>query len=854
MGLKFLNCILLVSILVIGCTRPQQDVFQEKPIEAPDFVRVKPDSLTRPKVISETSSNGVSTDSGTASGPQLSYTEEPSNYFEDAQIIYDFAQEHQLRNVRLKLRSDMISLYKGGRHTSGVLFSQSPFAELFIAQAKPKFLEATKDLENLFEQQKQIILNTLSRVNSELVLPPAPISLSSGISYIAHFLSRFETYARADKTLHDELKLGLYKGLSEKFWVKLPLAQQQIAKYQGTPQLHEAIQNLLQFMSTFEVAVDADDSAKLAEATELGQVLNRELTAQETLSMLVDLWETLPPAEREANFGAVSPELHEYLSKSSEQKRDCLKSPNCKKLFTRLAKQLFILPAIKKHGIEKIQSAIQSAAFQELQAAIHDSILASIRNLPSRIYNEVSAELDREQAKYMNIRNNFDDFARRELQQWFEVTYGRRTIPALEDSSLDMAAKLRLRKRSSSMTFQPKVFGDALAASEILFNVNDSHSRLLAWTRVNQLLANGGFSKANGNSFPTLARAVGRKQSFLNVERGVLSDSVLGYFTGANLSGFSAESSRIRPSMTNADYVSLLRGFRKLINVFADWKPSPWSRLTQPLNVADMLSSLDHKDLNQQPLPQDAMLGLAVANYTSYLAGLGSKGSPLFFMCRDGSLAWIAQGQKCSQRTTLVTLGADKTSTVVRTLDHARFLHEILDFVAMIDELEKTKSKYIKNRRGGSQSGIAQLKAAKPKLRDLVLGLSNFLSNVLLTQEGQFIESFDVKKRKAVNDRISLEASLEAIRALIRSSDFFGIEIYRTSARGAFYTLNHMYDPDKGFYRVANGEPSLRSRILAIDTLNALVKIEPDEDTKNQMKELKAQWQRSVQRQLQRSL
>src|SRR5690606_27470406 len=144
--------------------------------------------------------------------------------------------------------------------------------------------------------------------------------------------------------------------------------------------------------------------------------------------------------------------------------------------------------------------------------------------LKERVSDQVDAELK----KFMSYRTNYADFVRNEIQAWFEKEFGVEKIPALEHR---MTNVVRLQKsvversQSTKVETSADVLGAALLANEQLFRKPRAvmlkssmlPAQILGLTRINQLLAHGGFSRADGRPYPALSRKLG-EHAALNIQ------------------------------------------------------------------------------------------------------------------------------------------------------------------------------------------------------------------------------------------------------------------------------------------------------------------------------------------------
>lgn len=702
---------------------------------------------------------------------------------------------------------------------SQIPFSQSPYAELFIAQSKPQFMSATKDLQNEFDKQKTIIMNLLQAMEVQTYTVPLKISLSDSINRMATFISDFETGLNQAASLKPAIRDGIRASLYERFWMKLPEAQALLAQYNNSTQLNSALTALTEFMSRFEIQLEPAEVQKLEQARQVGQTLASPLSDRETLTMLIDIWESLPPEERAAAFATASPELHEFLASRSEKKRDCLKRRSCKNLFLKFARSHVILPKLRKYGLDKIQAQVNTSAIQTLNENVEPAARAALKSLPTRLRTEIFAEIDKEYIRFSGYRENYDNFARSELQTWFEKKFETGTIPFLPQKS----------------PFDPEAFANNLSASGLAMQKYtgqvSNRPNLLGFMVANQILAHGGFDLSGGRAYPSLLSAQGKP---INVQQFSYPRGQFGYKRSDVV------------ELTVAQRNSLLRTFRQTISLLKDWQKNVWDSSVKKIKVGEFFANIPAESVVQEALPKDAFLALAVGNLTSFLYDLDRPQGPLFYMCPEGNLAWVGKTQSCASPTTLVSI-ADlpaRANPVIHAEDHARFLIEVLEFMKLVDQLQQSRSPYLTKRTNGRQSPLAQLRASKAKLTELAVGLSNFLSHVLTSEDGHVCETYDTKSRTCMNTKLSLSQYSATIRALSMTSRHFALEPYAVVAKKAFEHLNSRTLGARRFYNVAQASVSDYAEVLIM--VDAVSQLSPSPELQSTMQALETNTRRRL--------
>ena len=178
----------------------------------------------------------------------------------------------------------------------------------------------------------------------------------------------------------------------------------------------------------------------------------------------------------------------------------------------------------------------------------------------------------------------------------------------------------------------------------------------------------------------------------------------------------------------------------------------------------------------------------------------------------------------------LVDIVNGKRGTVVHLNDAARYLLAVADFLEATEGIEKTQaSPLITPSKGSGTRAVDQLIEARSSLSMLIVGIANFISHELASEDGGLRATFhqDLVKVNAKEPRRALDQAL-AIIALTRAGKVLGKTIYDATALDAYSFMNtKLFNAKTGFYNVSEDTAQMPTPdemvtiLLAGETLRA---------------------------------
>ncbi|MCB0350799.1 MAG: hypothetical protein KDD38_06425, partial [Bdellovibrionales bacterium] len=685
---KVTKLIAILSLLSAGCTKPNE-VTQNHQLS---FEIKNVDREIPLEEIKKIKINNLYSTIGTA---------ELFNYLEES----DSLNKPTRPNTTIEAKEIYAEFYKTPQVTSHVEFENSPYADFIISKSKNDFLSATENLDDFFKTQQELVLAAIASTTSRFDFPKSDITLPEALQKIAGFISAVEIEvlkSSADTAVKESVVQSLY----QKFWLKLPTATASAIKIEATENFASSVQTIQSLIKELDIELTQDQTSELHSAAELGEMLNADLDPQKAFNILIQTWEIMSPDERRNVFGEISPELNFFLSTQKEKNRDCLKNKECKNFVLNFSKNVVILPKIKKYGIENLRQKVETSALERIKSQTSSIATALVTDIPRILEEEVIKGFADEKSRFLGYRSDYDRYVREELKSWYKKTYASKELPALETTNVNIIVNpdeihiMPERLSENYMITSADAIGAALSSTNRLLR-RDSQSQLLGLTRINQLLAHGGFSLYSGKPFPSLMRELfGSGESRTqNIENFFAWPSLFAMPTPATVkSGFQLAEGSVPEDFIILSQSRLLKGFSRMMLAFRDWEPSLLGDMMSTIKVKDFLVHLPASEVNISAFPKEAFLAISLGNAAAILSNLKANGTPLFIMCQDHSVIWADKSTECAQATALagvVDIIKNKRQHKVDTISHAEFLESLIEFLQAAEATKKTKSEYL---------------------------------------------------------------------------------------------------------------------------------------------------------------
>jgi hypothetical protein len=771
---------------------------------------------------------------------------------EDIQALSRFQNSETL----FQLSRDLVNSYRG-EETPSRPFSRSIYADTMIGegepQVKPELDAVSRDLRSAIDA----VFGLLEKSKTAFPWPERIINYNDAIQTADEYV-RWLSDKIPSLNLSPKISRPLQGAIHGEYRRLRPELQNFANKISGSRSFAEAVSTVKSALEKFKVKLDPEIAAQFVKADSLVASLETTRTSQDALSLIIEVWQSIPPGDREAVFKEAAPEFYDFLKGKDEASLKCLASGWCLNPVLEVARRLVILPKISEYGVDKIRNQIDSAARDQLLATVLEAASELLPTVPDLVKTQAMGEAQKYQDLINRVLKNFAGFAKDAFRDWEKENF-RAELRGLDPSRV----KIRIRGRdkirvalpkpgrSGSVTTGAEVLGLSLSlAQEHLPESSDQKAALLE--PINKLLAITGFRQFGGKLFPSFLLPIDGKRSDVFDIRQLLQ----GRTTYAVPDSFRANEDFIMDrakALANASVGSqseLLRGISRQIRFHRDWERNQFDEVLGDTQIEDIIDQIPKGSVNYSAFPKDMIFTLAVGGAGAILQNVVRDLSPAFLILPNGKFIWgdkykeIGEGEgNVSTVAGLVDVVNGKRGQFVRTADVARYILALDEFLSAMEGIEQTKSALLTNVGKNGKSVLDELRDARRYLRLFQMALTNYLTFVAQNKDGGFHSVYDIEKKSVVpGDRLLADQAL-AIRALMASSRQLNLKLFSWAALDGYFFMNKtMWDESQQFYAPTvkpSGQKMGAASILDVAaTLRAGEELSPFMSTS-----IRAQWE-----------
>lgn len=719
--------------------------------------------------------------------------------------------------------------------------ANSAYASAAIGETRASTAQSVTKGVTMLKAQEPLIEDLLKKRNAKTRWPTTRISLGALIDqidgFIANFVKDVET-STVDKTVRrrivDELRITVTP--------KLQRFREAVAAAYDEKKTYEFVAKIRKVLNDEGLNLGAQTAARLELAENLPREVERIVDAKSALSVLVDFWRASSVETRETKFKVLAPELYDFFKGQSEDDLECVRT-GCG-FFTRIKRALFVLPAIEEYGIPKLRKDLADAAENSIRKELEEEAVKFLPSLHVEIRKQIIGEISHQREHIEKISKNYGDYLRVVMNRMAASKLGLdaddsiasvepRQIRADLDFSGSSRNPVKVTKapRQSRSGFETgaEVIGAGMAtaaglhdsAFEMLtgrknsIRLHQTQARLF-FEVLGKILMVGGFKNENGKPFDAFAVTVTNRQERFNLRTQMASPLTYAvpdlFCVGKPGRGEFAVASEMKPTIAVhvASQAELLRGLGRAAESLRDWTATPFDHALGAITVADFVPDLPREALDLPMFPKDLFFAAAVGNAGTILQNISKSMSTVALINPAKQIHWANEKvstQDPEQRAIMATmfdLENGKRALLSNTVDTARFLIAVTQFLRATDGIERTRADVLLKTDGKGKRPLDQLVAARADLKLLTLALANFLSSEALGPDGLVRPLY---KRSAQN--IAMGASGEpqlldqaiVIRALLDASEAISAAVFRTSALDLLSATNEVFfQPAIGFY------------------------------------------------------
>jgi hypothetical protein len=720
-----------------------------------------------------------------------------------------------------RLSRKMIESFNGQPHSS-VSLSNSLYLNAIIGEGEP---EVQKQLSSINKEIKSSINTLTGLLDASQKTYPWPKKLEN----LPAAISATDDYAVwlveqiGKQKLDPSIAKPIQAAIKSEYGKYRPRVVKAVDSLQRAKKLGQATQVLKAVTKEFGFDLGQEGNTQLKKAEKLAASIAGVTTAQNALTLIVEIWRMTPPADRKAVFASV-PEIYDYLDGKDELSLACLAAPICPNPIIMVPKRLVILPKISSYGVENIKNQVDSAARDYLVDQVREQAVGFLPQIPVMVKGAVLTEAKKYQSLVASIQKDFPGFAKKSFTAWSEENFTA-PIRGLEADSLSWKLlssgdiKLAMKKSAKgTVESGAETLGLSLAtAHEFLPEEKSSRLKAALVAPLLKLLAISGFRKPGGQTFASLLYPLdGPKEQVFNIKdllKGRTSFAVPDTFVASE--GFAMNRDLSAPRASVGAQAELLRGISRQIRFHRDWEKNLFDEKLGVIQVEDVVKEVPRGSVNFSVFPKDVVFALSVGSAGAILQNIILDLSPAFLMLGEKELLWgndyekIGEG-KISTVAGLVNIENGQRGRTVKTADVARYILALDEFLSATEGIENTKAAPLLEKNADGETVVEQLVEARRYLRLFQMGLTNFLVYVAQDKkDGGFQSTYtlsaDGATIKGEGPRLLADQVL-AIRALVVTADRLEMPLYSWSALDGYYFMNRsLWDKQTQFYASAVG-------------------------------------------------
>lgn len=750
----------------------------------------------------------------------------------------DLLDSEPLRNVGL----NWIEKFYDTEGTTGSLeIARSPFAGLAINQTQEQVRTTLAEVLVDIEKARPVIRDHILALDTQR--PQISIEDIRGVLSLAR--------AFTQRVLEEVPRMGLAPVIEEGLQKELvattePLfaeAEQLLGELYATTTLSQILALVESTVAKFKIKLDEKLLNSLKQGHGIASGLDRMNDAQSALTVLIDVWRMLTPEEQATYFKDANEELYNFLSKQDAKELECLRTEGCNGgIIDGIAKKLFILPKIKKYGVEKLRADMNKSTHDYVMSEIRQFALDFVRTMPRTFADNIDEGIVDKAQRVQRVHDAYDTYVISLFKNWQQKVLPDRQgkLMGFENPQLDISIRsgrgLSLTPWDVSPGVRGEVIGSGLSAEALLIERRPEAAGAFAHMlgQINKLVAISGYRTFSNELTPALLAPVDHKGKLLDIMNFDESKNPDWSFRIPDMiplrDAFHADPAlNYEKNFSARNFASQIRGLSRSLRLTADWKHSAMNELLGHIQAQDLTQDAEHEDLRQALFPKDMLFALNLGNVAVLLQDITKKATPVFLLSVDKNIVWAdkyGNNQETSVMAGLVDIKNGKRSEVLRSSSNSHFLLAISEFLDATEGVEKTKSPILLEKDARGEAPLDVLLAGRKDLRLLGLALANFISYQLIDKTKMVVPEWSLTTMTATKGTFRVLDQALAIRALLKAWELTKIDSYLWSAQEIYYAMNRsLFNSSEEFYR--NSDGSEISWAEKVETLVALQTLKP---------------------------
>ena len=724
-----------------------------------------------------------------------------------------------------------------------VEFSETPFTGLVTTQTQVEVRPALEQVLVDLEAARALIRDHVLAMQVEP--PPATMSLNEILDRAQAFGERVQSEI-PHMGLSDIISQGLSEQLPKTMNPLFADARSFLARFEQTKTLAQALALLDEAILKFEMELPPELQKSMQQGKGLAKGLERMDDEQGALTVLIDVWRMLTPQERAEIMKPVNEELYNFLRKQDDKELDCLRTPGCLGgPIDGVVKKLFILPKIKKYGVNLLKKEMNAKTREYVITSIQTFALGFIVTMPQTFVESIDEGIVAQAGRIIVVRDNYEAYVKRVVGAWSKnlMPHSLGTVSGFEPLklNLEIAKNENLLidpKASEKQELSGRIVGPSLA-SQVMFLENKSlaleRGREMTLSALNKLVAMTGYRKFDGTLAPALLAPVDHKEPLLDIMDFAQTTNPKTSFRipdSLELSGHFhfAPGQKYAKDFSAENFALQLHGLNAFLRMTRDWETSRFDEYLGGIQVQDVTHDAEDDALKQPLFPKDMLFALNLGAAAVLFQDLTKKATPVFLYTLEGPVIWAdsyGTSPNNAVMAGIVNIADGERVTQVDAAGLAQLILSASEFLEVTKDAEKTKASILLEvPENGTEAPLQSLLQGQKDLKLLVIALSNLLSNKLISTDKLVVPRFDYVKVESSSQAYRLKDQALAMRALIATYKLTGIEAYLWSAQDVYFAMNKkMFNMKREFY-VSTGEDKAEFRDTVM-VLQALAELRP---------------------------
>ncbi len=736
--------------------------------------------------------------------------------------------------------------YATSKSTSMILLADSPYLTAATTTSKKDVSDALSDIRFDLEKSKDVLREGVRKVSRNFDWPRHPQRLGSTLQTVENFLNAF-LKELPKLNLPELISKSIATAIKKRAQQPLSEAKEFVPKLYSAKTLSATLKIINRAIDSFNMSLPSETRKMLAESKKLSDELDSAYNEQAVLTALITIWRMLEPQERLEQFKPTSDALYTFLKEQSEAELSCLATPGCLGgPIDGIKKKLFVLPQIKKYGVDNIRNQLNASTVKYALETIESNAADTVKDLPSLLTENLKDGITEQSSQIKKIQKDYTSFLRDLLKIWAakKIPETKGQIAGFENPrvnvSLSEKSGFSIKATGDLSQVSNETTGASFAALSTLFaqdSVDDKFVFKSSLSQINKMLALGGYRTEDNNLVPAFFAPMKDLKNqldlmtFASETESFAATDIVSVKTPFRISDSSSEKNYSVAAMTEQ-----IRGLSSMLNYMSDWKKSKYNDTLGSIK-ANEVANTDAEELDRSIFPKEAFFALNIADVSVLLKNITKEFSNVFLLNTRGKMAWASDydfgGADQAIMAGVVDIKDNKRGEAVRGDHVSRLLIAVAEFVRATENIEQTQSAYLLAADQDGVTPIDLLKKGRDDLRMLTVALANFISHQMINKVGLVSSTYRIGSGVPDENASVLNQAL-AIRALIAARSITNLDIYIWSAQEIYFAMNkHLFSQKERFYN--NKDTTNMGFPEKLTTLVALAELYPYLPSKSQM-------------------